>query len=967
MPETFGANFKIDITQLKAGLTTANKLIRESESEFKKASSGLDDWTKSEDGLTARIKSLNSVVEIQGKKVDALKAQYKKLVSEGLDETSDRAITLRTQINKEEAALENNKKELDKQTKALDDLKNSSNDAGKAIEDTGKDAENASKGGFTVMKGALANLVSSGLNVATRAAKNLAKSIVNLGEKADNLQTLSQQSGFTTTELQRFEYAAELVDVSVDDIVGSAKKLKKNLAADSAATVAAFDRIGVSARDTATGELRDLNDVFYDVLEGLSKVENETERDTLAMQLFGKNADSLAGIIDDGGKALKEYGDEAEDLGTVLSEDAVDSAVKFNDSIDKIKGTASGVFAQIGAEIADELTPAISEVQGEFQSIVKKGELKKYTKTAVKAVKDIITVAVNLGKAVLPVVAKAVGFVANNFKTLAAVTVTAVAAFKAFKAIMAVTTAISAAKTAVAGLSSGVNLATKAQTAWNAAMSANPIGAVVTAVALLTAGVYLLAKSLSSAGESTDVLNESQREAVNAAKESAQAYKDNKAAADEMAAAELANINYTQTLWKELQSLVDENGKVKEGYEARAQYITGELNNAYGTEMQIVDGVIQKYGEVANSIDTIIEKKKAEAYLTAYEESYQEAIKNTSDAEKARALRAEELAARKSEMKDAQDTLTQAEYDYYKALTEGNLIEAYSADQRRTLAEKRVELEQKALDLVQQAYNEADETVQTYYADIANYEAASQAALEGDTQKTIDILSKYSKGFKTVESTQKESAENQKKILGQQVIDTEVNLKLMEADYKRSAKNMTEAEKTQAQERIKNARQQAEDAKIEFQKVGGNISKGMAEGVEADSWILDDAMRKAINDALNAAKQAADSHSPSRRFRNEIGRMLGLGVALGIEDTTKAVIKSVKKQVEDIQSAYDFNGLTQTIDAGLGLTGNGNINNSKTVTVNQYNTYSQAHSRYELYKSRQQTAAAVRLALAGGV
>ncbi|MBR3423803.1 MAG: hypothetical protein IKG80_04870, partial [Clostridia bacterium] len=143
MPETFGANFKIDITQLKAGLTTANKLIRESESEFKKASSGLDDWTKSEDGLTARIKSLNSVVEIQGKKVDALKAQYKKLVSEGLDETSDRAITLRTQINKEEAALENNKKELDKQTKALDDLKNSSNDAGKAIEDTGKDAENA--------------------------------------------------------------------------------------------------------------------------------------------------------------------------------------------------------------------------------------------------------------------------------------------------------------------------------------------------------------------------------------------------------------------------------------------------------------------------------------------------------------------------------------------------------------------------------------------------------------------------------------------------------------------------------------------------------------------------------------------------------------------------------------------------------------------------------------------------------
>lgn len=54
--ERLGASFSIDVTNLKAGLTQANRLIRESESEFKAAAAGMDDWTKSEDGLNAKIK-----------------------------------------------------------------------------------------------------------------------------------------------------------------------------------------------------------------------------------------------------------------------------------------------------------------------------------------------------------------------------------------------------------------------------------------------------------------------------------------------------------------------------------------------------------------------------------------------------------------------------------------------------------------------------------------------------------------------------------------------------------------------------------------------------------------------------------------------------------------------------------------------------------------------------------------------
>lgn len=129
-----GANFAIDTTDLKAGLAQANRLIRESESEFKAAAAGMDDWTQSEDGLSAKIKSLNSVTDIQRKKVNALQSEYDRLVAEGLDPASRQATELRTQINNETTALKKNEAELKKQTDALENLGKESKEAGNSLE-----------------------------------------------------------------------------------------------------------------------------------------------------------------------------------------------------------------------------------------------------------------------------------------------------------------------------------------------------------------------------------------------------------------------------------------------------------------------------------------------------------------------------------------------------------------------------------------------------------------------------------------------------------------------------------------------------------------------------------------------------------------------------------------------------------------------------------------------------------------
>ena len=174
---------------------------------------------------------------------------------------------------------------------------------------------------------------------------------------ADDINTLAKQYGVSTAEIQKFNYAQDMIDVSTEDMVGSMAKLTKQMGADAKV----FDTLGISIKDT-DGNLRDSTEVWYECLEALSKVGNETERDILAQELFGKSAASLSGIIDDGGEALKSLGEEAENAGLILSQDALDGANSFNDAMDRLKATASASFMEAGAALAETLVPALEKL-----------------------------------------------------------------------------------------------------------------------------------------------------------------------------------------------------------------------------------------------------------------------------------------------------------------------------------------------------------------------------------------------------------------------------------------------------------------------------------------------------------------------------------------------------------------------------------------------------------------------------
>lgn len=175
-------------------------------------------------------------------------------------------------------------------------------------------------------------------------------------QNADDLNTLAKQTGFTTEELQQFRYAADLIDVSAEDITGSISKLRKAMTGHADA----WQALGVATTD-ANGNLRDSSDVFYETLQALSQISNETERDTLAMEIFGKSADQLAGIIDDGGAALKQYGQEAKDLGLILDQDTLDALNETNDSIDRLKAQGTANLAKLGATVATTFGPYIEK------------------------------------------------------------------------------------------------------------------------------------------------------------------------------------------------------------------------------------------------------------------------------------------------------------------------------------------------------------------------------------------------------------------------------------------------------------------------------------------------------------------------------------------------------------------------------------------------------------------------------
>lgn len=340
---------------------------------------------------------------------------------------------------------------------------------------------------------------------------------------ADDLNTLAKQSGFSTADIQKWQYASDLIDVSIDDIVKSAAKMKKNMISTSSTTVDAWNQLGIKVKDS-NGQLRNSTTVFYETLTALSKVQNETERDTLAMTLFGKSADSLAGIVDDGGAALQELAGKAEKAGVILSQDTLDSANALNDKVDILKATVKGFAGKVGSELAGRASKALDIVGAHFSQAFNTSPMdwlsgKLDTLMAkldswiagggLEQLADLLVNGIQTGaqKAgdMLQKAGDALKWCKDHSDTLVDVLKGLAAAWAVKKVldfnngladcvgnIGGIIKTVLTMTGVLGGQAAATGTATAAQTGLNAAMTANPIGAVILAIeALIAVGVLL--------------------------------------------------------------------------------------------------------------------------------------------------------------------------------------------------------------------------------------------------------------------------------------------------------------------------------------------------------------------------------------------------------------------------------------------------------------------------------------------
>ena len=336
-----------DTTGLSKALKDVNAEIRDTQKDLKDVERLLKLDPGNTELLAQKQKLLTDRVQETTTKLDALKK-----AQASIDMSTEDGQRQYDALSREIIACENDLKEAETAAKSFNaTAEKISVSAGKLADKFGTMAQKT-KGLSLAAGGALAGLA----GMAVKAASD-----------ADELATLAQQTGLTTDEIQKMQYAAEAIDVDTDTIISGMAKMKKSLDKNKDT----FKQLGVQVRD-ANGEYRKTSDIFYDTVEALSKIPNETERDIVAMNLFGKSADQLAGIIDDGGAALRALGEEADNLGVIIPEDEIQRAAELNDSIEKVKKQASATLMQVGGEIAEMILPYLPQIQEFIEKILQK-------------------------------------------------------------------------------------------------------------------------------------------------------------------------------------------------------------------------------------------------------------------------------------------------------------------------------------------------------------------------------------------------------------------------------------------------------------------------------------------------------------------------------------------------------------------------------------------------------------------
>lgn len=567
----------------------------------------------------------------------------------------------------------------------------------------------------------------------------------------------------------------------------TAETMQDNLKGDITLLQSAVEGLGIQFYESMDDGLREVVQDGIGYIDQLSKA-------------FGK--DGLEGTVETAGDIFGDIAVKAAQQAPKM----VDASVKFIEAfikgLSKNKGKLTKSAGDLVKTLADALIKLLPKSMQKPAKDAVDAIIKTLTGNSLKTGLDKLgnmfeklgDVIGKLSSVVLPPLTSAFDFCASHLDLMVAALAAGVVAFEAYKILGAVTqlmgglTATTAmltaaeeanalqviaasgaltAKEMIIGVVTGkITLATAAQTAWNAVMAANPIGLVITAVAALAAGIGILCIAQGDACDITDEETQRRMELNARLKEEADAIREAAEARAENVAAVNNEMGYYQQLWQELQSLVDENGKVKQGYEDRATFITSILSNALGTEIEMTDGVIQNYTVLRQSIEDLIASKKAEALLDVYKDDWIEALKNQKDAQDKLTEAAgaynklqSDVTHLESEMATAKAKVDAAQAQYNADLSIGTMYLDQAQEKYDELAKKLGEAKS-ALEVQSEALNVANNNYAANQAAINNYEEALGKVESGATDAGLSVL-KMSNDFKSAGNSTREQLATQ--------------------------------------------------------------------------------------------------------------------------------------------------------------------------------------------------------------
>ena len=964
--------FKVDISELKAAMQEAKRQITLVNSEFKATSSGMDDWKSSTDGVSAKIRSLNKVLEQQE---NILKAEQEQLIltEQEYGSNSTAAENLRIKINNQQATVNKTKKEIDEYKETLFELRKAQSEAeesakkagkgvqsaGESAKDAGESAKNGSEG-FTVLKGTLAEL-------AADVIKDLIEEFKELMTETDSAYNKFQaQTGASTEEMKAFKeemnglYNDAFGD-SLEDIGDKMAYVKQTTGEVDPSKIRELTENAMTLEDTFGSD-------FKETIRGVNNlmvhfgIDSKTAFDLMAKgsqngldytSELGENLSEYAGnfalagysatqyfqLLENGAKGgaynLDKVNDSINEIKTRIGDDTIrenldlysDKTKKLFKDWDEGKGTMKDVIDSIVDDISNctneqqALTMAATAfgTMGEdanldvVKSLTSLGESYDDVAGSMEELKkirydDVGTRFKELGRTLktemlIPMAEKAIpyfekfaDYAINNIDDVIRILKILGATLAGVFVVNKITSFINSVK----GLATAVGLlkvATDAETAstlvLNTAMLASPITWLVAGVAALAGGIALLVKKDKEAMEAEYGLSDAQKERIDHINEEYEAYEQMIETREKTMSGIDSEYSRLQSLKDELNTLIDTNGQVKAGYEDRANFIVNELSEALGIEKEEVWDIIEANGELGESIDQLIEKKKAEAVLDASKGDYEEALQNQQEA--------------------LQDYMA-AQDDYQKALHEVNRLEyevAYNKKNGYIQAwydsQDALKVAQEALDDETDSLAKAEEKYVGYQNTIKNYEGLSSAIISEDADKISDAMLKTQNSFITAENGTKQSLQNQL-----------TNLKQNYTDLKKAIEENTPGV---TQEMVDQAKYMVDQAQIELDKYAAGAGEAGSEGASAfaDGMILQNELVSgtAANTA-NTAKAQLDSVDTYSSGTSLVDKL-----ASGIQNNGAASLAAAgtagaaKDQIDGTDTYSSGTSLVDKLSAGI--------------------------------------------------